>query len=141
MGNRRKARVLALQIIYQHDIASRPLEDTLRSFWESQGLPPAEVRTFAEDLAAGVRDHLEEIDALAAEYSSHWNLDRMAAVDRNILRLAVYELIYRGDIPPKVTINEFVEIAKKFSTGDSGSFVNGVLDRIYKERVVEKKEN
>jgi N utilization substance protein B len=141
MGNRRKARVLALQIIYQHDIASRPLDDILRSFWESQGLPPPEVRTFAEDLAAGVRDHLEEIDALASEYSSHWDLDRMAAVDRNILRLAVYELIYRGDIPPKVTINEFVEIAKKFSTGDSGSFVNGVLDRIYQERGAEKEEN
>ena len=141
MGNRRKARVLALQIIYQHDIGSRPFDDILRSFWESQGLPPAEIQTFAEDLAAGVRDHLEEIDALAGEYSSHWNLDRMAAVDRNILRLAVYELIYRGDIPPKVTINEFVEIAKKFSTGDSGSFVNGVLDRIYMERGSEKKEN
>ena len=141
MGNRRKARVLALQIIYQHDIASRPLDDILRSFWESQGLPPPEVRTFAEDLAAGVRDHLEEIDALASEYSSHWDLDRMAAVDRNILRLAVYELIYRSDIPPKVTINEFVEIAKKFSTGDSGSFVNGVLDRIYQERGAEKEEN
>ena len=141
MGNRRKARVLALQIIYQHDIGARPLDDILSSFWESQGLPPAEVRLFAEDLAAGVRDHLEEIDALTGEYSSHWDLDRMAAVDRNILRLAVYELIYRGDIPPKVTINEFVEIAKKFSTGDSGSFVNGVLDRIYRERGSEKEEN
>ena len=140
MGNRRKARVLALQILYQHDIGARPLDDILHSFWESQGLPPAEVRTFAEDLASGVRDHLEEIDALAGEYSSHWDLDRMAAVDRNILRLAVYELIYRDDIPPKVTINEFVEIAKKFSTGDSGSFVNGVLDRIYQERGSEKKE-
>jgi N utilization substance protein B len=141
MGNRRKARVLALQIIYQHDIGSRTLDDILRSFWESQGLPPAEVRTFAEDLAAGVRDHLEEIDALAGEYSSHWNLERMAAVDRNIIRLAVYELIYRDDIPPKVTINEFVEIAKKFSTEDSGAFVNGVLDRIFQEKsTAQKKE-
>lgn len=138
MGNRRKARILALQIIYQHDIGARPLDDILRSFWESQGLPPAGTRTFAEDLAAGVRDHLNEIDAIAGEYSSHWDLDRMAAVDRNILRLAVYELIYCDDIPPKVTINEFVEIAKKFSTEDSGSFVNGVLDRIYQERGSEK---
>ena len=134
MGNRRKARGLALQIIYQHDIGSRTLDDILRSFWESQGLPPAEVRAFAEDLAAGVRDHLEEIDALAGEYSSHWDLERMAAVDRNILRLAVYELIYRDDIPPKVTINEFVDMAKKFSTEDSGAFVNGVLDRIFQEK-------
>ena len=141
MGNRRKARVLALQIIYQHDIGSRTLDDILRSFWESQGLPPAEVRTFAEDLAAGVRDHLEEIDALAGEYSSHWNLERMAAVDRNIIRLAVYELIYRDDIPPKVTINEFVEIAKKFSTEDSGAFVNGVLDRIFQEKSTAQKKD
>jgi N utilization substance protein B len=141
MGNRRKARVLALQIIYQHDIGSRTLDDILRSFWESQGLPPAEVRAFAEDLAAGVRDHLEEIDALAGEYSSHWDLERMAAVDRNILRLAVYELIYRDDIPPKVTINEFVEIAKKFSTEDSGAFVNGVLDRIFQEKSSAKEKN
>ena len=141
MGNRRKARVLALQIIYQHDIGARPLDEILRSFWESQGLPPSGTRTFAEDLAAGVRDHLEEIDALAGKYSSHWDLDRMAAVDRNILRLAVYELIYCEDVPPKVTINEFVEIAKKFSTEDSGSFVNGVLDRIYQERGSEKKES
>jgi N utilization substance protein B len=141
MGNRRKARVLALQIIYQHDIGSRTLDDILRSFWESQGLPPAEVRTFAEDLAAGVRDHLEEIDALTGEYSSHWDLERMAAVDRNILRLAVYELIYRDDIPPKVTINEFVEIAKKFSTEDSGAFVNGVLDRIFQEKSSAKEKN
>jgi N utilization substance protein B len=141
MGNRRKARVLALQIIYQHDIGSRTLDDILRSFWESQGLPPAEVRAFAEDLAAGVRDHLEEIDALTGEYSSHWDLERMAAVDRNILRLAVYELIYRDDIPPKVTINEFVEIAKKFSTEDSGAFVNGVLDRIFKEKSSAKEKD
>jgi N utilization substance protein B len=141
MGNRRKARVLALQIIYQHDIGSRPLDEILRSFWESQGLPSAEIRSFAENLAAGVLDHLEEIDTLAGEYSSHWNLERMAAVDRNILRLAVYELIYREDIPPKVTINEFVTIAKKFSTEDSGAFVNGVLDRIYQEQGSGKEES
>lgn len=131
MGRRRKSRELALQILYQYDTGSSPLEEILESFWESQGSPLPEVRLFAEDLARGALGHQEEIDSLARKLSEHWVLERMAVVDRNIIRLAIYELLYRNDIPPKVTINESVEIAKKYSTKDSGAFVNGILDRVY----------
>lgn len=133
MGKRRKARILALQIVYQHDIDPRPVRAIIESFWESQGAPEEDIRRFAEELAEGMVGHRDEIDSLTRRTSSHWDLDRMAVVDRNILRLAVFELLYRDDIPPKVTVNEFVDIAKKYSTEDSGAFVNGVLDRVFKE--------
>ena len=140
MGKRRKARILALQLLSQHDFGNRPLDETVREFWESQGHPAPDTREFAEGLAAGALKHSEELDALTLQHSSHWAPDRMAFVDRNILRLALYEIIHRSDIPPKVTINEFIEIAKKYSTKDSGAFVNGVLDSVLKERELQSVE-
>jgi len=91
------------------------------------------VRGFAEDLVRGAEGHREEIDARIAAASEHWDPLRMAKVDRTILRLAIFELLHRDDIPPKVSINEYIEIAKRFSTEESGSFVNGILDRISRE--------
>lgn len=132
-SRRRRARELALQILFQGDSSREPLERGIPAFWESQGLPSPDIRAFAEELARGVAKHREGIDALVTAASEHWNPERMALVDRAILRLAVFELLHREDIPPKVTMNEYIEIAKKFSTEDSGAFVNGILDRIWRE--------
>jgi N utilization substance protein B len=134
MGNRRKARVLALQAMYQCDRSQGKADEVLPVFWSSQGRPEEETALFTEDLVRGVmREHLK-IDAELERLSRHWSLDRMAVIDRNIIRLALYEIFFRDDIPPKVTINEYVSIAKKYSTEESGSFVNGILDRSLRER-------
>ena len=85
---------------------------------------------FMESLVKGVIEHREEIDEMIVKYAKNWNLGRMAVIDRNILRLAAYEMMFRADIPPVVSINEAVDIAKKYSTDDSGKFVNGILDQI-----------
>jgi transcription antitermination protein NusB len=154
MGKRREARERAVQFLFQHDI--NPPEDlkaALEEFWESQRaaaiatdkgaatwgqpveLPPpsadeASVRLFAEPLIRGALEYRNEADELIKKHAEHWDLHRLAAVDRNVLRLAIYEMLHRDDIPPVVSINEAVDIAKKFSTQDSGKFVNGILDKI-----------
>lgn len=132
-GRRRQAREFALQILYQGRAGGGPLEGTIASFWESQGLPAPDVRAFAEELVRGAESHRAEIEARIAAVSEHWDPARMAAIDRAILQLAAFELLHRDDIPPKVSINEYIEIAKKFSTEDSGAFVNGILDRIWRD--------
>jgi transcription antitermination factor NusB len=129
MRKRTQARECALKILYQIDMAGEPLEDVLPIFWEHYPAPP-EVREFAETLVRGTRQHLPQIDAKLSQYTENWQLNRMAAVDRNILRFAAYELLYRDEIPPKVTINEAVNVAKKYSQEEAGKFVNGVLDKI-----------
>ena len=133
MGKRRKSRTLALQLLYQIDAGSRSLEETLGTFWDSQECPEIPVRQFTEELVRGTLERVAEIDATLRGYSERWDPVRMAVVDRNILRLALYEIRYRQDIPPKVSINEYVDIAKKYSTEESGAFVNGILDRAYRE--------
>ena len=129
MRRRTRARECALQILYQIDITGDPVDLVLDRFWQSMK-HNSEVLTFATQLVRGAYGNLVEIDGLIAGYSQHWKLDRMPIVDRCILRLAAYELLYRDDIPPKVTINEAVELAHKYSTPDSGKFVNGVLDKL-----------
>ena len=133
-SRRRQAREFALQILYQGRTGGVPLETSIASFWESQGLPAPDIQAFAEELVRGADLHRPGIDERIAAVSEHWDPARMAAIDRTILRLAVFELLHRDDIPPKVSINEYIEIAKKFSTEDSGAFVNGILDRIWRER-------
>ena len=129
MGFRRKARELALQLLFQIDFTGDHIAIP-PSFWsENEALP--QVKTFAEILVQGVLKHLSEIDQIIEKYTRHWSRDRMAAIDRNILRFAIFELLYLKEIPPKVTINEAIEIAKKFGSEDSGAFVNGILDRIH----------
>ena len=133
MGSRRQAREAAVQILYVRDLnPHETLDDSLRTFWENQGYD-AETQTFAEDLARGTIEKREAIDEQIQKVTENWDLDRIAAVDRNILRLAIFEMMYRTDVPPVVSINEAIEIAKKFSTRESGKFVNGILDRIRKE--------
>jgi N utilization substance protein B len=154
MGKRREARERAVQFLFQHDLnPPEHLEVALARFWEAQRsaaitndkapaswgekveLPPptttdAEIRLFAEPLIRGTLQHRDEIDALITSIAKNWEFRRIAAVDRNILRLAIFEMLHREDIPPAVSINEAVDIAKKFSTQDSGKFVNGILDRV-----------
>jgi len=129
MRKRTQAREYALQILYQQDLNPEPLGELLKSFWESNPSPP-EVQEYAEKIVQGTLLHLQEIDMVLSKYAEHWELPRMAAVDRNILRLSTYELLYVEEIPPKVAINEAVNIAKKFSQEESGKFVNGILDKI-----------
>ena len=133
MGRRRKSRELALQFLYELDLhddgggTSR-----LGEFW-ARHPADVEVRTFTEELVRGTREHQQKIDDLIRQFTEHWSLDRMAVVDRNILRQGIYELLWAPDVPPKVTINEALEVAKKFSTQESSRFINGILDRIRKE--------
>lgn len=129
MRKRTQAREFALQILYQQDLNPEPAETLLARFWETNLVPP-EVSEYANRLVRGTLQHAAEIDAVISKYAEHWELHRMAAVDRNILRFSTFELLYMEEIPPKVVINEAVNIAKKFSQEESGKFVNGVLDKI-----------
>lgn len=129
MRKRTQARECALKILYQTDITQYPLDDILPSFWESNPVPD-DVRQFAEYLVRGTYKHRAAIDQKIIQYTENWDLERMAVIDRNLLRFSVYELLYMDDIPPKVTINEAVNIAKKYSQADAGKFVNGILDKI-----------
>jgi N utilization substance protein B len=129
MRKRTQAREFALQILYKRDLDPEPAETLLASFWETNPAPP-EVREYTERLVQGTLLYLTDIDTLLSQYAEHWELHRMAVVDRNILRFSTFELLYVEEIPPKVVINEAVNIAKKFSQEESGKFVNGILDKI-----------
>jgi N utilization substance protein B len=157
MGKRREARERAVQFLFQHDLnPPEDLDRALNEFWDTQRaaaiaeekgpatwgqpveLPPpsvedAETRLFADPLIRGVLQNRDSIDEKIKSHARNWEFHRIAAVDRNIMRLALYEMLHREDIPPVVSINEAVDIAKKFSTQDSGKFVNGILDKIRHE--------
>jgi N utilization substance protein B len=154
MGKRREARERAVQFLFQHDLnPPDDVDSALSQFWETQRaaaiaeekgtatwgqpieLPPptadeAAIRLFADPLIRGTLEHRDEVDEIIKKHAKNWELHRIAAVDRNILRLAIFEMLHRDDIPPIVSINEAVDIAKKFSTQDSGKFVNGILDKV-----------
>ncbi|MFH1574576.1 MAG: transcription antitermination factor NusB [Acidobacteriota bacterium] len=131
MGLRRAARECALQMLYQHDIGRLPVAEILASFWQMNE-HPQKVREFADQLFQGSTARLAEIDPIIQRHIQHWKLGRLAAVDRNLLRLAVFELLPPNNTPCSVVINEALEIAKKYSTIESAQFVNGVLDSIRK---------
>ncbi|MGA9526167.1 MAG: transcription antitermination factor NusB [Myxococcaceae bacterium] len=134
MGARRTARERALQALYQLDMSGGSPDDALGAAWDSIAAemprPDPAAKQFARELIGGVVDHLREIDALIEEHSHNWRLDRMDRIDRNVIRLAVFELKFRDDIPRKVSINEAVELGKLFGTEGSSAFINGLLDRI-----------
>jgi len=137
MGTRRRARELALQFLYQYDALTESSgeslspEDQLSLFWERDDVRiQDEMKEFPSVLILGTCRNLQHIDEIISRFSEHWRLSRMSKIDRNILRLAVYELIYLSGIPPAVTINEAVELGKRFGTEESGSFINGILDKI-----------
>lgn len=157
MGKRREARERAVQFLVQYDLnPPDDIEQALQEFWRMHKVEPGRstrpnaktsqgadaeapdekelaLRLFAEPLIRGTIEHLAEVDALIKKHAKNWELHRIATVDRNILRLAIYEMLYREDIPPVVSINEAIEIAKKYSTEDSGRFVNGILDKVRAE--------
>jgi N utilization substance protein B len=132
VGKRRKARELALQLLYELDLQGDDAVPHFADFWR-QHLADSEVRAFTEELVRGTRDNRAKIDDLITHYTEHWSLERMAVVDRNLLRQAIFELLWHQDVPPKVAINEALDVAKKFSTQESSRFINGVLDRIRRE--------
>lgn len=130
---RRKAREYALQLLYGIDLSGESInQKTLKEFWKEHK-HTRDIREFTEDLVFGTINNLEEIDELISSVTEHWDIKRMAAVDRNILRFATYELLFRDDIPAAVTLNEAIEVSKKFSSRESSSFINGILDRITKK--------
>ena len=129
MGKRRKARELALMILYELEFRTGEAKAILDTFWQDHLVPP-DVRAFTESLVRGTVESGPEIDRLIAANAAHWSLARIALVERNILRLAVYELVYRDDIPERVAINEAIELAKLYGSQESGAFVNGILDQI-----------
>jgi len=134
LGKRRKSREFALQALYQLDIMRKDAIKTIAQF-QDHFYQREERDEFAERITLGVMEHGQEIDRLIEEYSENWRLDRMPIIDRNILRMATFELIYCEDIPPKVTLNEAIELGKRYGSEDSGSFINGILDRIQNEVV------
>lgn len=133
MGYRRIAREYALQMLYQYDI-SHDFEYLLDGFWACRDVPE-NVKEFTNNIVEGVIKNLSQIDSKINQSARNWSVDRMAVVDRNILRMATYELLFINDIPVKVTINEAIEIAKRFGGEDSSSFVNGIMDRILKDHL------
>jgi transcription antitermination protein NusB len=129
MGNRRRSRELAMQALFSMESSENHTKELLERFCK-HFTPSKKVLPFFLKLVEGVRKAGPEIDAVIERYSDHWKLSRMSGVDRNILRIAVYELMYCNDIPSKVTINEAIDIGKKFGTDESGAFINGILDGI-----------
>ncbi|MFH1783459.1 MAG: transcription antitermination factor NusB [bacterium] len=137
MGTRRQGRELALQVLYQIDITGQKLSEAEKPFWEHSTVG-SRTREFATQILKGTTENIKHIDKVISKYTENWDIKRMASVDRNILRGATFELIYLEDIPINVIINEAVELAKKYSTAESGRFVNGILDKIKKERKTKK---
>jgi len=137
MGFRRKSREYALQMLFQWDITHDAIETIIGTFWEGLETPEsAEVVEFANALATGAIDQVEKIDALIERHADNWRLDRMAVVDRNLLRLATHEFFTErenGEMPAAVIINEAIEIARRFSAEGSPQFINGILDSIRKD--------
>ncbi len=133
MGNRRFSRELVIQFLYLTEMNEGDTEDQLESFWKNNTCKEEDVQSFTEDILRNIFDHKKEIDARLAKYSDNWTLSRMTVIDRNLLRMAASELMYSKSVPPKVVIDEAVEIAKKFGSEDSPNFINGVLDRFLKE--------
>ena len=141
MRKRTRSRELALQILYQVDIRKDNIDEFIADFWENQiasdDTLDDSVREFSTTLVDGTLKNLAKIDEYIASYAENWQLSRMAVIDRNIMRMGTFELLYLEDMPPKVAINEAVELAKKYGDTESGKFVNGILDKINKKEVKE----
>jgi len=133
MGTRRKSRELALQMLFQADMGKQKEEEVRRTFWHERAEVKSETRGFADDLFGLASERSGEIDGMIERHAEHWRIERMAAVDRNILRLGVAELLGCPETPRPVVINEALEIARRFSTPESVQFINGVLDGVARE--------
>lgn len=133
MGARRKARECALQMLFQFDITQQSPQELLETYWGEMTEATSDVQEFANALVVGVIAHLEEIDNRIMERTEHWRLSRMSIVDRNLMRLAVYEFLHLPSTPKTVAINEALEIARRFSTPEATQFINGILDAIKRD--------
>ena len=129
MKKRTRSRELALQCLYMLDLRGPDFIDEAREFLRDEE-PDKDAREFALHLIRGTAEHQDEIDDLIRDVAQNWDIERMAVIDRNVLRMATYEILHRKDIPPKVSINEAIELGKRYSTQNSGGFINGVLDKI-----------
>ena len=139
MGSRRKAREVAIQILYQFQMNPLDLDDGLNLYW-AEHPHPKEISSFAEFLVRGVEEYKDEIDNIIIKAAANWSLKRINPVDRGILREAIYEFLFCRDIPYKVTLNEAIEMGKKFSSEKSGSFINGILDSVVENKPDLKKK-
>jgi N utilization substance protein B len=133
MGARRRARECALQMLFSYDVARPSVEELIETYWGEMAEAAEEVRGFANELVTGVIAHLNEIDERIRLRTEHWRISRMATVDRNLLRLAVFEFLYQPQTPTTVAINEALEIARRFSTHEATQFINGILDAIKRD--------
>jgi N utilization substance protein B len=134
LRKRRKSREYALQVLFQLNITKQEAIKALSQFQEHFS-SDGEADEFLKRLVLGVLEHRQELDRLIEQYSENWRLDRINIIERNILRIALFELLYCEEIPPKVTINEAIDLGKRYGSGDSGGFINGILDRIQNEVV------
>lgn len=133
MGARRRARECALQMLFSYDVARPSVEELIETYWGEMADAAEEVRVFANELVVGAISHLDEIDDRIRLRTEHWRIPRMAIVDRNLLRLAVFEFLYQPNTPRTVAINEALEIARRFSTHEATQFINGILDAIKRD--------
>jgi N utilization substance protein B len=135
MRKRTKAREHSLKILYQAEMTRRDIVSAAKAYWEETGSYDRTVKAFADRLTEGIQGRIGEIDEKISCHATNWQLKRMAVIDRNVMRLATYEILYASDIPPKVSINEAVELAKKYGDTESSKFVNGILDKIHKTEI------
>ena len=132
MGKRRSSRELALKFLYQFELNKGDLDEQIKLFLERNS-SQEDVANFMKELVVSLIDKMEEIDEIIQKFSDHWVLDRMTVIDRNILRMGACELLFNFSTPPKVVINEAIDIAKKYGNEDSPEFINGILDKVYNE--------
>jgi transcription antitermination factor NusB len=138
MRKRSLAREHALKILYQADVTQRLLKNASEIYWKETEENDKVIIDFCKRLIDGIAEQLKTIDEKLTQYATNWQLKRMAVIDRNVMRIGVYELLFAPDIPPKATINEAVELAKKYGDLESGKFVNGILDKIHKTESLNK---
>ena len=141
MTTRRQAREAAFQVLFAIEVGGAPAPRAITEYAETFGVKGFVPDPFFENLVRGVMDRRDAIDAILADASEHWRVDRMGLVDRNILRIGVYEIRFGADAPTRVAINEAVELAKRFGSEDSPAFVNGILDRVAQDRTDEPAED
>ncbi len=133
MGARRRARECALQMLFSYDVARPSVDELLETYWGEMAEAAEEVRVFANELVIGTISNLDEIDERIRLRTEHWRIPRMAIVDRNLLRMAIYEFMFQPNTPRTVAINEALEIARRFSTHEATQFINGILDAIKRD--------
>ncbi len=138
MRKRTQSRECTLKILYQAELTRRDIHVAAENFWSEFETIDENIQAFANRLTSGIEKNLQDIDDKISQHATNWQLKRMAVIDRNVLRIGVFELLHTVDIPPKVTINEAVELAKKYGDLESSKFVNGILDKIHKLDIASK---